>query len=95
MTKINSCAAMLGLAVACASPAFAQQNDMQGMQMQGHEMSGIDMPTMMKHCARMRQAVRNGATLRSDMQRMMAQCDQMDRQTGGTLDSAPPATRDR
>jgi hypothetical protein len=95
MTKTKVCAAMLGLAVAFAPAAFAQQGNMQGMHMQGHDMGGMDMDTMMKQCAQMRQQMKPGARVTADMQRMKAQCDEMDREMGSSSGSAPPATRNR
>jgi hypothetical protein len=45
-------------------------------------MQGMDMNTMMAHCAQMR----SSKTMSADMRQMMAQCDQMDRSMG-----MPPA----
>ena len=50
--------------------------------MQGHNMSGMNMQQMAAHCAQMRQQVRQGGRPSPDVQRMMAQCDQMDRSMG-------------
>lgn len=49
--------------------------------MRGHDMSSMDMQSMMAHCAQMRRQGHQGA-MSADMQRMMAQCDQMDRMHG-------------
>ena len=68
-----------------------QGHDMSGMQ--GHDMGGMDMQAMMNHCADMRQQVRLGAAMSPDMRSMIAQCDQMDQQMGGT--SGAPRTRTR
>ena len=54
--------------------------------MQGHNMAGMDHQSMMAHCAQMRQTVRQGGRLSPDMQRMMGDCDRMDRAMG----SQPP-----
>jgi hypothetical protein len=54
--------------------------------MQGHDMSGMDMQTIMNRCADMRRQMAQGTMSSApDMQRMMAQCDQMDRQMGGGM----------
>ena len=80
MAKATACGVALMLALAPA--ALAQQANTQGMNMQGHGMGGVDMQTMMNRCAQMRQQTRPGARVTSDTRRMMAQCDQMDRQMG-------------
>ena len=59
---------------------------MSGGGMQGHSMAGMDHQSMMNHCAQMRQTVRQGGRLSPDMQRMMGDCDRMDRAMG----SQPP-----
>ncbi len=69
---------------------------MPGMSMQGVDhanmssMQGMDMNTMMAHCAQMRQQMRPGMAMSPDMQQMMTQCDQMDRSMGMT---SPPRSR--
>jgi hypothetical protein len=52
--------------------------------MRGHDMSSMDMQSMMAHCAQMRRQGHQGhqGMTSADMQRMMAQCDQMDRMHG-------------
>lgn len=83
-------------AIALLPAACAQQpGGMSGMNMPGHDMSGMDMQTMMSHCARMRQETRQGVAMSPDMQSMMAQCNQMDQQMGGPASSAAPEPRMR
>lgn len=91
------CAAAFGLLpVACAQqPQPAPMSGMSGMSgMSTHDMAGMDMQTMMNHCAQMRQEVSQGKQLAPDMQKMMAECDQMDRSMT-TSTPAPAATRAR
>ena len=45
-------------------------------------MQGMDMNTMMAHCAQMRQGMKPGMAMSSGTQQMMARCDQMDRSMG-------------
>jgi hypothetical protein len=64
---------------------------MSGMSgMPGHDMSGMDMSSMMTHCAQMRQQMAQGQPMSPEMAQMMTHCDQMDRQMG-----MPSATRSR
>ena len=79
------------LPVACAQqPQPAPMSGMSGMSgMSTHDMAGMDMQTMMNHCARMRQETSQGKQLAPDMQKMMAQCDQMDR--GMSMGAPAPA----
>ena len=67
-----------------AAPAAAPMPGMDHSAMQG-----MDMNTMMAHCAQMRQGMRPGMATSPDMRQMMAQCDQMDRSMG------TPAPRSR
>lgn len=103
MTKITSIVrltlllAAATLPAACAQPSQpeAQMNGMKmnGMgNMQGHDMAGMDMSSMMKHCADMRQGMSQGQ-MSPDMQKMMTQCDQMNHGMG-TAQSVPD-TRSR
>ncbi len=90
-----TCVVALGLLpVACAQqpqpPATSGMSTMPGMA--AHDMAGMDMQTMMNHCAQMRQATSQGRQLAPNMQAMMAQCDQMDR---GMTMGAPAATLSR
>lgn len=87
--------ATLTLTLALAPAAFAQQGNMQGMTMQGHNMGGMDMQATMNQCAQMRQQMRPGTRMSPDMQRMMSQCDQMDRQMGNMPGGAAPRARTR
>jgi hypothetical protein len=99
MTPIKTlratCVAAFGLLpVACAQqPQPAATSGMSNMSsmpgMAAHDMAGMDMQTMMNHCAQMRQATSQGKQLAPDMQTMMAQCDQMDR--GMTMAAPAPA----
>lgn len=87
------------LPTACAQqPQPAPVSGMSGMSsmpgMKMHDMAGMDMQTMMNHCAQMRQEVSQGKPLASDMQSMMAQCDQMDRSMTTSM-PAPAATQSR
>ncbi len=82
MIKTTIYAAALALTLAPA--AFAQQGKMQGMDMRGHGMGGMDMQGMMNRCSQVRQQMRPGAKASSDMQRMMERCSQMDGQMGST-----------
>ena len=76
--------------------ACAKQPDQSGMQ-------GMDMQTMMKQCADMRQQMAQGTHSNSpEMAQMMAHCDEMDRSMGGMPGktssapaAAPAATRSR
>lgn len=52
-------------------------------------MQGMDMNTMMAHCADLRQQARPGVAMSADMRQMVAQCDEMDRSMGMTA----PRTR--
>lgn len=98
-----TCVAAFGLLpVACAQQpqpaATSGMSNMSGMSsMPGkaaHDMAGMDMQTMMNHCAQMRQSTSQGKPLAPDMQTMMAQCDQMDRSM--TMSApAPAATQSR
>ncbi|MFC0387695.1 hypothetical protein [Muricoccus vinaceus] len=63
-------------------PGMRGGSNAQGGGMQGQNMSGMTMPQMMAHCAEMRQQMRVGASMSSDMQAMMAHCDQMGGSTG-------------
>jgi len=63
-----------------AAPAAAPMPGMAGMDHSA--MQGMDMNTMMAHCAQMRQGMKPGMAMPADMQQMMAQCDQMDRSMG-------------
>ena len=63
-----------------AAPAAAPMPGMAGMDHSA--MQGMDMNTMMAHCAQMRQGMRPGMAMSADMRQMMAQCDQMDRSMG-------------
>ena len=93
MTLTNSlclaCIAAFGLLpAACAQqPQPAGMSGMGGMSM--HDMAGMDMQAMMKQCAQMRQDVVQGKQLASDMQKMTAHCDQMDRSM--TMEAPAPA----
>lgn len=81
-------------AIGGAVPAFAQSTG--APTQSGHDMPGMDMQTMMKQCAQMRQQMQPGARMTPDMQTMMRQCDEMDRQMGGTAGNpAAPRTRTR
>jgi hypothetical protein len=80
--------AALTLTLALAPQASAQHDNMQG-----HNMG--DMQTMMNHCAQLRQQRRPGARMSPDMERMMVQCDQMDRQMGNMPGGAAPRARTR
>jgi hypothetical protein len=51
-----------------------------GQPMAGHDMSGMDMRSMMAHCAQMRADAARGTS--TGMQSMMAQCNEMDRSMG-------------
>lgn len=83
--------AALAILVLTGTPGFAQQgnngtsspNAGQGMQGQGH--MGMDMQAMARQCAAARQQVqKNPSQPRSaDLQRTIAQCDQMDKMMGG------------
>lgn len=55
----------------------------QGMQGQGNQ--GMDMQTMANQCAQVRRQRQQNpsAPMSADMQKMMAQCDQMDKMMGG------------
>jgi hypothetical protein len=82
--------------LAAAVPAPAQQStpapsagtqdhgSMQGMSgmkgKKGSDMSGMTMDQQMAHCAEMREQMKQGKPMSSDMQQMMKQCDDMDRQ---------------
>lgn len=62
----------------------------------GHDMPGMDMPTMMGQCAQMRQQMKPGARMSPDMQATMRQCDGMDRQMGsGSATPDAPRTHTR
>lgn len=61
--------------------------DHSGMNMQDMKMGGMDMNTMMSHCAQMRQ--QPGANQTPQGRQMLDQCDKMDRSMGMT----PPARR--
>lgn len=63
-----------------ATPAATPMPGMAGMD--HSNMQGMDMNTMMAHCAQMRQQARAGVTPAANMQQMMARCDQMDRSMG-------------
>ncbi len=63
------------------------QSQMQGMDMNAmmarwSQMQGMDMNAMMARCTQMRQQMRPGMAMPADMQKTMAQCDQMDRSMG-------------
>lgn len=76
----------LGLALgACAQQPRPMATAPSMDAMQGRSMAGMDMQTMMTHCAQMRQQMRAGSPMGADMRGMMAQCDQMDRQMGGSV----------
>lgn len=92
-----SLAAALALSNAACAPQARQQGGMSsGMSgMQGHDMAGMDMQTMMNHCSQMRQQRAQGQRLSPDMQPMMAECDQMDHGTGASASPMPNATRSR
>jgi hypothetical protein len=73
-----------------------QGHDMSRMSgMQGQDMSGMDMQTTMSRCATLHQHMRPDAAMTPDIQRVMAQCDQMDQQMGimPGNPSMPPRTR--
>ena len=70
-----------------ATPAAGSMPDMAGMD--HSSMQGMDMNTMMSHCAQMRRGMRPGMAASADMRQMMAQCDEMDRSMG------TPARRSR
>jgi hypothetical protein len=84
----------LATALVMATAACSEQRSPSGISrtggMQGHDMSGMDMSSMATHCAQMRQQMAQGQPLSPDMRQMMAQCDQMDRQT-----NMPSGTRAR
>jgi uncharacterized protein involved in copper resistance len=73
--------------------AGMDHTNMPGMRMQGMDhsnmpsMQGMDMNTMMTHCAQMRQQPASGQTAQG--RQMLDQCDQMDRSMGMT----PPPRR--
>jgi uncharacterized protein involved in copper resistance len=73
--------------------AGMDHSNMPGMRMQGMDhsnmpsMQGMDMNTMMSHCAQMRQQTTSGQTAQG--RQMLDQCDQMDRSMGMT----PPPRR--
>lgn len=73
--------------------AGMDHSNMPGMRMQGMDhsnmpsMQGMDMNTMMTHCAQMRQQPASGQTAQG--RQMLDQCDQMDRSMGMT----PPPRR--
>ena len=60
-----------------AGTAAAPMRGMSGMD--HSSMQGMDMNTMMAHCAQMRQQMRPGMAMSADMRQMMGECDQMDR----------------
>lgn len=82
MSRITTCAAALAAALAFTPAAFAQQGDMRSMNMQGHDMGGMDMQTMMNRCKQLRHDAQHGARMTANAKRMMTQCDQMDSQMG-------------
>jgi len=72
-------------ATSLSGPASAGQGaaPMPGMAGMDHSnMQGMDMNTMMTHCAQMRQGMRPGMAMSADMRQMTAQCDQMDASMG-------------
>ena len=87
-----------------APAAYAQQqsdmSNMSGMSgskmqgMHGNATGGMNMQTMMKHCAQMHQQMSQGKTMTPDMHKMMKQCDQMDSSMKAPT-QAPAATQDR
>jgi hypothetical protein len=87
-------AAALALSFAFTPAAFAQQGDMRGMNMQGQGTGGMDMQAMMNRCAQMRQQMQHGAKMTTDLQRLVAQCDQMDKEMGN-MGNTGPAQRTR
>jgi hypothetical protein len=92
--------ALAALAVV-AAPVHAQQRAPATGGTQGHGMTGMsNMQSMMDNCARMRRQMAQGKMSSApDMNRMMAQCDQMDQQMGNMpgmgAAQAPAGTRDR
>jgi hypothetical protein len=89
------------LASAQQSPSKSDMSNMPGMattppKSQTHDMSGMDMQSMMKQCADMRKQMKPGAAMTPDMQRMMSQCDEMDKgMTTPEQPYTPPADRRR
>ena len=60
------------------------------------DMSGMDMPAMMKQCADMRKQMKPGAPMTPDMQKMMSQCDEMYKSmTAPEQPYVPPVDRRR
>jgi hypothetical protein len=61
-----------------------------------HDMSGIDMPTMMKQCADMRKNMKTAAAMAPDMRKMMSECGEMDKgMTAPEQPYSPPTDRRR
>jgi hypothetical protein len=94
-----ACLASLGLSMtahARQQPGMSNMPGMSGTSMQGmnamsaNGMAGMDMPAMMKQCARMQQDMAVGKPMTPAMQPMMRQCDRMK----GAM-QAPAATEDR
>jgi hypothetical protein len=56
----------------------------------GSSMSGMTMAQQMAHCSEMREQMKQGKAMSADMQKMMKECDDMDRQM-----QIPSATKDR
>lgn len=82
MSRIATCAVVLAAVLAFTPTAFAQQGNMRGMNMQGHDVGSMDMQTMMNRCAQLRQNMHYGARMTANAKQMMTQCDQMDSQMG-------------
>jgi hypothetical protein len=71
----------LGAPPSAAPPGAASQGP-SAPGVQRHGGSGMDMQSMMAHCAQMRQQQAQGTRLSPEMQGMMAHCDEMDRAHG-------------
>lgn len=91
------------LAIGTVSPqAFAKQSQpgtggMSGMPGMSNDQTpptdGKDMQTTMRQCAQMKDDMAEGKHMSGDMQKMMTQCDRMDRMMRNA--PAPAATQDR
>jgi hypothetical protein len=103
MISFKTAAAGLVVTVALAGPAFAQSQGssspqatqtMGGMKdmKKGSDMSGMSMDQQMAHCAEMRAQMKQGKPMSADMQKMLKECDDMDRQMHMPM---PGATKSR
>lgn len=97
------CVAFLGLTPAAHAQQDSSMSNMSGMSdskmqgmggAQGNSRGDMNMQTMMKHCAQMKEDMKQGKPMGAGMQKMMSKCDQME--SGMKTDTqAPAATEGR